>query len=228
VPTTPGDPATLVDDAADRTRFSRHGTHDGHVPRARLIGQVLVAGLAGLVAGGLTSAGQTLLGGTALAGLTNAVSPWLVLPFAVGAAARRDRQAAALGFLACLSQVVGYYLVADLRDFGVSTSTLVTWAAAAVLGGPVLGWAGRSWRAATGRLRGVGPALLVGAWVSEAVVTYLVVLGYGDDAAVFAAVAAVLAAGLGLAGRQSRALLAWLPATCLLGAAGFTALHALL
>ncbi len=44
----------------------------------------------------------------------------------------------------------------------------------------------------------------------------------------FGAVAAVLTIFLGVAGRQLRALLTWLPAACLLGAAGFAALHTLL
>ncbi len=184
--------------------------------------------MAGLAVGGLTSVGQTLLGGTAFAGLGNAVSPWLVLPFAVGAFARSDRHALAVGLLACVAQVLGYYLVAHLRGFGVSTGFLVIWAVAGVLGGPLFGWAGRAWRTATGRLRGVGPALLVGSWVSEAAVSYVVVLRYGGDAAVFGAVAAVLTAFLGVAGRQLRPLLLWLPAACLLGAVGFAALHALL
>jgi len=188
----------------------------------------VLAALAGLAVGGLTSFGQTLFGGTALAGLGNAVSPWLVLPFAVGALTRRDRHASAVGLLACVAQVLGYYLVAHLRGFGVSTAFLVLWTFAGVLGGPLFGWAGRAWRTATGRRRGFGPALLVGCWVSEAVVTYVVVLGYGGDAAVFGGVAAVLTAFLGVTGHQVRPLLTWLPATCLLGAVGFAALHTLL
>ncbi|GGC17110.1 DUF6518 family protein [Cellulomonas carbonis] len=189
---------------------------------------ILLASSAGLGVGGLTSLGQTLLGSTAFAGLGNAVSPWLVLPFAVGALARRDGHASAAGLLACVAQVFGYYLVAHLRGFGVSNAFLIIWAVAGVLGGPLFGWAGRAWRTATGRVRGLGPALLVGCWVSEAIVTYLVVLRYGSEAAVFGAVAAVLTVLLGVAGRQLRSLLTWLPAACLLGGAGFAALHTLL
>jgi Family of unknown function (DUF6518) len=190
--------------------------------------QLLIAALAGLAVGSLTSFGQTLLGGTALAGLGNAVSPWLAVPFAVGMPARRDAHAAVLGLLACVAQVPGYYLASDLRGFGVSTAMVGVWVVAGVLGGPLLGWAGRSWRTATGRLRGAGPALVVGAWASEAVVTHGFVLGYGDHAAVFGAVSVLLAVVLGVAGRQLRALLAWLPVACLLGAAGFAVLHAVL
>ncbi|MDT0164081.1 DUF6518 family protein [Actinotalea sp. AC32] len=197
-------------------------------PRAGLGQPLLIGSSAGLAVGALTSFGQTLLGGTAFAGLGNAVSPWLVLPFAVGVLARRDRHASAAGLVACVAQVLGYYLVADLRGFGVSSTFLVIWAVAGMLGGPLFGWAGRAWRTATGHVRGLGPALLVGSWVSEAVVTYLVVLRYGGEAAVFGGVAAVLTVVLGVVGRQLRPLLMWLPAACLLGGAGFAALHVVL
>src|SRR6478752_1935118 len=85
---------------------------------------------AGLVVGALTSFGQTVLGGTWFAGLANAVSPWLVASF----------------------------LVADLRGFGVGASSVAVWAVSGVVGGPVFGWAGRLWRTAAGRWRGLGPA----------------------------------------------------------------------
>ncbi|WP_147795740.1 DUF6518 family protein [Cellulomonas sp. Y8] len=180
---------------------------------------------AGLAVGALTSVGQTLLGGTAFAGLANAVSPWLVASFLVGALARRGWVAALAGLLACAGEVAGYYLVADLRGFAVSASSVAVWVVAGVLGGPVFGWAGRLWRTATGTWRGLGPALLVGCWLAEAVVTYAVVLRYGDDAAVFAVVAALLVVLLGRVGGQTVALLRWLPAATVVGAAGFAAVH---
>ena len=183
---------------------------------------------AGLAVGALTSFGQTLLGGTWFAGLANAVSPWLVASFLVGALARRGRVAALAGLIACAGEVAGYYLVADLRGFGVGASSVAVWAVSGVVGGPVFGWAGRLWRTAAGRRRGLGPALLVGCWLAEAVVTYAVALRYRGDAAVFAAVAALLVVLLGRAGGQTRALLRWLPAAAVVGAAGFAAVHLLL
>ena len=197
-------------------------------PLSRPAGQVLLAVLAGLVVGAVTSFGQTVLGDTAFAGLANAVSPWLVLPFVVGALALRDRQAAVLGLLACVGQVAGYYLVAHLRGFGVGSAFVTTWAVAGVVGGPLFGWAGRAWRTATGRLRGAGGALMVAAWGTEAVVTYAIALHDGDQAVVFGVVAVVAAVVLGVVGRQVRALLVWLPVACLLGAAGFGVMHAVL
>ncbi|WP_158372819.1 DUF6518 family protein [Cellulosimicrobium cellulans] len=180
---------------------------------------------AGLAVGALTSFGQTLLGGTWFAGLANAVSPWLVASFLVGALARRGWVAALAGLVACAGEVAGYYLAADLRGFAVGTSSVAVWAVSGVVGGPVFGWAGRLWRTAAGRWRGLGPALLVGCWLAEAVVTYAVVLRYGDDAVVFAAVSAVLVVLLGRPGGQTGALLRWLPAAAVVGAAGFAAVH---
>jgi hypothetical protein len=184
-----------------------------------------VAVVAGLATGALTSFGQTLLGGTAFGGLVDAVSPWLVVPFLVGALARRGWTAALAGVLACAGEVAGYYATAELRGFPVGAAGITLWAVAGLLGGPVFGWAGRQWRLGTGRRRGLGAGLLVGCWLSEAVVTYLAVLRSVHDAAVFAGAAVVLAVVLGRAGRQTRAVLAWSPAAALAGAAGFVALH---
>ncbi|WP_432570785.1 DUF6518 family protein [Kineococcus sp. SYSU DK005] len=195
---------------------------------ARPLLLVLLAPLAGLLVGVATSLGQTVLGGTALAGLANAVSPWLVAPFLAGSRARTRAGAALLGLLTCTAQVAGYYLTAAARGFGVGASSTAVWAAAALLAGPVFALAGRSWWSARGRERGLGAALLVAAWACEALVSYALVLRYADDAVVFGAVAALLAVLLGRRGRQHRALLAWLPLTLALGAAGEGALHALL
>lgn len=177
---------------------------------------------AGLAVGALTSFGQTLLGGSWFQGLANAVSPWLAASFLVGALARRGWVAAVAGLLACAAEVAGYYLVADLRGFGVGAASVAVWAVSGVVGGPVFGWAGRLWRTAEGRWRGLGPALFAACWLAEAVVTYAVVLRYWGDAAVFAGVAAVLVVLLGRVGGQTRAVLRWLPAAALVGAAGFT------
>lgn len=190
---------------------------------------VLAAAVAaGLGVGALTSFGQTVLGGTWFAGLTNAVSPWLVASFLVGSLARRGWVAALAGLLACAGEVAGYYLTADLRGFGVGAAAVATWVVSGVVGGPVFGWAGRLWRTAEGRWRGLGPALLAGCWLAEAAVTYAGVLGYWDDAAVFAAAAALLVLVLGRAGAQTRDLVRWLPATVAVGAAGFATVHLVL
>jgi len=181
----------------------------------------------GLVVGALTSFGQTVLGG-GFAGLANAVSPWLVAPFLVGALARRGWVAALAGVLVCAAEVAGYYVTADLRGFPVGATSIAVWVVSGVVGGPVFGAAGRLWRTAVGRWRGLGPALLVGCWLAEAVVTYAIVLRYGGEALVFGVVAALLVPVLGCAGRQTGALLRWLPVAALVGAAGFGTVHVLL
>ncbi|WP_051639884.1 DUF6518 family protein [Cellulomonas sp. URHE0023] len=182
---------------------------------------------AGLVVGAATSFGQTLLGDTAFQALVNAVSPWLVVPFLLGALARTWWLATSAGLLVCVGEVAGYYVVADLRGFAVGSGLLV-WVVAGVVGGPLFGAAGRSWRTATGRWRGAGVAALVGCWVAEAIVTYGLVLHRLDEAIVMVAGAAVLTVALTSRGRQGRAVLRWLPAAVLLGAVGFAGVHALL
>ena len=180
--------------------------------------------IAGIAAGALTSWGQTALGGTWFAGLANAVSPWIVTSFAVGALARRSWAAALAGLLVCAGEVAGYYLTAQLRGFGVGTAAVAMWVVAGVVGGPLFGWAGRQWRTGEGRWRGVGAALLVGCWLAEALVTYALFLRYWGDAAVFAGVAVLLAVVLSRRGR-GRALLRWLPAAAGAGAVGFLVLQ---
>jgi Family of unknown function (DUF6518) len=187
-----------------------------------------LAAAVGLAVGAGTSVAQTVLGGTAIAGLANAVSPWVVAPFLMGAVGRSRGSAAVLGVAACVASVAGYHLLSALRGFGVNPPVVAIWAVAGVLAGVVFGLAGHSWRTAAGRERGLGAALLVAVWVCEAVVTYGVVLGYADDAVVFGTVAVLLFALLGRRGRQHAAVLAWLAPAVLLGVAGMLALHTLL
>jgi hypothetical protein len=181
----------------------------------------------GLVVGAATSWAQTLLGSTALAGLANAVSPWLVAPFLAAAGASGRRSAGMLGILTCVAEVLGYYATAAVRGFGVNPPTVAVWVVGGVVGGLVFGLAGHSWRIGTGRERGLGLALLVAVWLCEALVTYAIVLGYVDNAVVFAVVAALLWLLLGMRGRQHLRALAWLVPAAGLGIAGMLALHAL-
>lgn len=187
-----------------------------------------LAAVAGLAVGIGTSAAQTLLGDTVVAGLANAVSPWVVAPFLMGATGRVRGSAAALGVTACLASVFGYYLISALRGFGVNPTMVVIWSVAALVAGLVFGLAGHSWTTETGRERGLGAALLVAVWACESVVTYGVVLGYADDAVVFGAVAVLLLVLLGRRGRQHTAVLAWLVPAVLVGILGMFAVHALL
>lgn len=192
---------------------------------ARLLPAAVAVGLA---VGALTSPGQTLLGGTALAGLVNAVGPWLLAPFLLGAGARSPRLAAVAGVLACTAQVPGYYLVSVARGFAAAPVTVAEWLAAGVVGGAVLGVAGWSWRHGAGRWRGAGAALLVAVWLTEALVLFGAVLRYWDSAAVSAVVGLGLLAGLGAHDRQWGAVLRWLAPALVSGTAGFLVLLAVL
>lgn len=196
----------------------------GH-DRAGAVRRAALAGAAGLVTGALTSVGQTLLGGTVLAGLTNAVAPWLVAPFLVGATARGRRGGAALGVLACVAQVPGYYVTAALRGYPATASWVVMWLVCGVLGGVLAGVAGQSWWRGAARERGVGAAVLVAAWLGEALVTYGIVLRYADDAVVSAVAGVVTFAALGWHRRQHVLVLTWLGPALMLAALGFLALH---
>ncbi|MCC2335747.1 DUF6518 family protein [Cellulomonas wangsupingiae] len=174
---------------------------------------VAVAVLAGLVVGALTSFAQGLPLGP-FGGLANAVAPWLLVPFGIGALARGWRWALGAGVVACVAQVAGYYVAADLRDIGVGAPWLLIWLACALPGGAVAAVAGRSWWR-TGPLqagleRGAGAAVLVAAWLAEAVVRYAVVLRYPGHAVVFAVTGLVALALLGWRGRQHARVALWL------------------
>ncbi|MCO7219737.1 DUF6518 family protein [Klenkia sp. PcliD-1-E] len=199
-------------------------TRTGSTP-VRLL---LVAVAVGLAVGALTSPAQTLLGGTALAGLANAVGPWLLAPFVLGARARSPRVAVLAGVLACTAQVPGYYLVAAARGFAASTPWVLVWTAGGLVGGAVLGLAGWAWWTRTDRWRGAGAGLLVAVWLTEALVVFGAVLRYTDSAVVSGVVGLGLLVGLGRHGRQWGAVLRWLAPALALGTAGFLALHAVL
>ncbi len=175
----------------------------------------------GLAVGAVTSGAQTLLGGSALAGLANAVSPWVVAPFLLGATGSGRRSAAALGVLTCVAEVAGYYVTAALRGFGVGWAPVLLWVAAGLVAGIVFGLAGHSWRTTVGRERGLGAALLVAVWACEAVVTYV------GHAVVFGAVAVLLLVLLGRSRGQLTAVLRWLVPAVGLGVAGLLGLQAL-
>ena len=116
----------------------------------------LLVAAAGLSVGVATAIGQTYLDG-ALNALVNSVSAWLVAAFLVGSTMRTDRGAAVAGLCVCALQLVGYYVVAELRGFPLGGPALIVfWFGCAVVGGPVFGLAGRRWRLESPR--GLGAA----------------------------------------------------------------------
>lgn len=175
----------------------------------------------GIAVGVLSSLLQTYFDYPWLA-LVNAASPWLTTAFVAGALQSRLSTAVVVGVAATVLQVVAYYVTADLRGFGVSTTYVVLWSLCAVVGGPTFGAAGHAWwRAAPA---GVGAALLVAAYASEALVVYHFRLGYSATAWLFGAIALLLAVGLGGHRSQYIALARWLLPAFIAGVAGHAAL----
>ncbi|CAA9340210.1 MAG: hypothetical protein AVDCRST_MAG72-754 [uncultured Nocardioidaceae bacterium] len=150
--------------------------------------------------------------------MVNAASPWLTTAFVAGALQSKLSTAMLVGVAATTLEVVAYYVTADLRGFGVSMSSVTLWGLCAVVGGPVFGAAGYVWwRAAPA---GLGAALLVAAYASEAVVAYHLRLGYTSTAVFFVVVALLLAVGLGRHRGQYGPLARWLVPAGIAGLAG--------
>jgi hypothetical protein len=182
---------------------------------------VLLALAIGVAVGVLTSLAQAHLDFPWLA-LVNAASPWLTTAFVAGALQPRLPTAMVVGLAATLLQVVAYYVTADMRGFGVSMNYVALWLVCAVVGGPIFGAAGHVWwRAAPA---GVGAALLVAAYASEAVVSYHLRLGYTSTALLFGVIALVLAVGLSWHRGQYAAFARWLVPACAAGLAGHVVL----
>ncbi len=84
--------------------------------------------------------------------LANTAGPWLLVAFAAGSRARAALPGGALGAVALLAAILGYYLSIELLDGEqaadrVSLDAGSTWAIAAVPAGAFFGAAGAAWRA---------------------------------------------------------------------------------
>ncbi|GAA0306173.1 DUF6518 family protein [Kineococcus aurantiacus] len=229
------DPTTT---SPPRTPRRAPGGPAGRASRTALgLGVALgVALLAGLAWGAATSGLQTVLP-RPFAALANAVGPWVVPAFAVGALCRRWPVAVAAGVLACLGEVAGYYAVSAARGFGVGAGPVLLWAATGLVGGLVLGVAGWLWRrAGSPRRAALGAALLGGVFLAEGAVTHGWYLRHTGEAVLFCLLGAVLVAGLGATAPAARATGGWAGARAAaawsalvlpLGVAGEVGLHAL-
>lgn len=191
----------------------------------RRLGPVLLALALGVAVGVLTSLLQAHLDFPWLA-LVNAASPWVTTAFVAGALQSRLSTAVVVGIAATSLEVVAYYVTADVRGFGVSMTYVVFWSLCAVVGGPLFGAAGHIWRRAAPA--GLGAALLVATYASEAVVVYHFRLGYSSSAWLFGTIALLLAVGLGWHRRQYPALARWLLPALIAGAAGHAGVGLLL
>ncbi|MGY2065550.1 DUF6518 family protein [Blastococcus sp. SYSU DS0619] len=201
-------------------QFTRD-SEESSLQQRRRLGPVLLALALGVAVGVLTSLLQEHWDYPWLA-LVNAASPWLTTAFVAGALQSRLSTAVLVGVAATTLEVVAYYVTADLRGFGVSMTYVVLWSLCAFVGGPIFGAAGYVWwRAAPA---GLGAALLVAAYASEAVVVYQFRLGYSSSVWLFGAIALLLAVGLGWHRRQYPALARWLLPAFIAGVAGHAAL----
>jgi len=179
----------------------------------------LVAVAAGLGFGAFGALGQAYFEGP-LEALANSISTWLVAAFVVGTLATSGRTAALAGFTACAFQLLGYYAVNLVRDVGTTSALVTFWSACAVVGGPLFGLAGHTWRSGPSPLRGLGMAALAGAFVAEGLYAYALQL----DRYLTGALWVAIGLGLALASRQPR----WLGVTVPLGLGGQVVLTSVL
>jgi len=163
----------------------------------------------GIAVGIATSFAQTGLSGVWQA-LANAASPWLAGAFVAGLLQRKWRWSVVAGLGCCLFEVLSYYAMTAARGFPESTKEIVFWSVAAVIGGPVFGWAGHAWRCNRSRLRTLGGACLPSTFLGEALGTYGIRLGYWDDVLLYGLIGAGL---LCLLARTSRHLVFLIGAT---------------
>lgn len=124
--------------------------------------------IGGLAVGVATSYLQGVLPGASNT-LANSGAVWSAVGFGlVVAAALRSWPASVAGGIALLGEVAGYYVIASpLRGFASSTSERVIWVAAAVVIGPVVGWAAGWWSADRSWRRLAAAAAMVGIVIGE-------------------------------------------------------------
>jgi hypothetical protein len=131
--------------------------------------RVLLAVVAGLVVGGVTSLLQTVLPG-AVSSLANSGTPWVLVAMALVYWARvTGIRAAAMGFAALAAEVLGYYVVSALRGFDESPFYIVFWLVAALVFGAVGGYAVSLMRSDKPVLRLAGLAVPAAVLISEGV-----------------------------------------------------------
>lgn len=141
----------------------------------------LAALVGGLVVGRLTSFGQTWLPDE-WRSMANCAGAWCVAAFVLVLPARRVEQARvaalsmALAVVAMLAMLAGYYLTAELRGFGTSSSSVLFWVAAAVVAGPVVGATAAALRpGADSRRAALGAGAVAGILVGESAYGLVVV-----------------------------------------------------
>lgn len=191
-----------------------------HKIAAGPVAQMAIPVVAGLLTGVLTLALQAVLP-EALNRLANSGAIWVTVAFAVGAIATSWRTAALAGTVTLLLAVAGYYAAAAVAGAGISTGSLLIWGGTAIVGGPVFGAAGWTWRTRRDRADALAAALLGGVYLAEGVYTLLLVPAMAAAGVVEVVIGLGLAAALPRSrAHRSTALLLLVPLT-IVGLAGF-------
>ena len=98
----------------------------------------------------------------------NAISPWLLVAFLVGAAMPDRASAVVAGSATLVLALIGYYAMTQLRfGNGGGTGSLIFWGLGAAVGGPVFGLAGNVWRTGEHRNRALALGLLAAVFIAE-------------------------------------------------------------
>lgn len=154
-----------------------------------------VIAIVALALGGLTDLAQSWLP-HAVGSLANSTGSWVVIVLLLSLSCRSRVAGAVCGATTLLALVVGYYSAAGLRDVPISITSVMFWALAAIVVGPVVGIAAvamkydRPWSAgaATGvvsglltgesiyGLRDLASSTAGGYWIGQAVVAALLVV----------------------------------------------------
>ena len=111
----------------------------------------------------------------------NAIGPWVAVGFAAGAIQRDPRHGALGGGIALCAGVATYYAAAFLTWGDRAPTSLpqiaLLWLVVAAASGGAVGAAGGGW-ASDGRYRSVGPIILGGALLAEALYQFVQVEGW--------------------------------------------------
>ena len=129
--------------------------------------RALLVLLAGLGTGFVTQLLQSALP-TGWSQVANAISPWLLVAFLVGAAMPDRGSAIVAGLATLVLALIGYYATTQLRyGIGGGTNALIFWGLGAAVGGPVFGFAGHVWRTGEHRNRALALGLLAAVFIAE-------------------------------------------------------------
>lgn len=129
--------------------------------------RVIVVAVVGIGLGVVTQILQSVLP-TGWSQAANAISPWLLVAFLVGAAMPDRASAVVAGLATLVLALIGYYTTTQLRyGIGGGTNALIFWGLGAVVGGPVFGLAGSVWRTGEHRYRALALGLLAATLFAE-------------------------------------------------------------